>query len=195
MNRNLPSAFAALPILFLLFGLGHAGDKKSPWPILPADAYQKLTARSIKAIEETAKSDAARGARERINVEAAILAGYTMCTKNPGDDAPASLRGAAFAASKLELKKLADFGSSIKTAPKAPASFQAIKVDMLDLMEIFRGKAKRGEGLHPDLQYQPKLKNLNGIEALISGWRPRKSATTTWPRYRRSCRTWRTALP
>ena len=35
------------------------------------------------------------------------------------------------------------------------------------MMEIYRNKSKGGEGIHADLQYQPKLKNLNGIEALI----------------------------
>ena len=35
------------------------------------------------------------------------------------------------------------------------------------MMEIFRGKAKGGEGLHAELQYHPKLKNLNGIEAFL----------------------------
>ena len=41
-------------------------------------------------------------------------------------------------------------------------------------MTLFRNKAKRGEGTHPDLQYQPKLKNLNGIEALIGALGARK---------------------
>ena len=35
-------------------------------------------------------------------------------------------------------------------------------------MLIFRTKVKGGEGIPADLQYQPKLKNLNGIESLIS---------------------------
>ncbi len=43
-----------------------------------------------------------------------------------------------------------------------------------DFMEIYRNKAKGGEGIHADLQYQPKLKNQNGIEALIGALAAKK---------------------
>ena len=135
-------------------------------PILPADAYKELSERSIKAIEEMAKANGP-AAREKINVEAAILAAYTLSTKSAGDDAVAQLRGAALAAPKADLKALAAFGNTIKAAPKAPANGKNLKVELVDLMEIFRNKSKGGEGIHVDLQYQPKLKNLNGIESLI----------------------------
>lgn len=169
MKRSVLTSVAVLSIFGLLVhGAGQAGDKiDSPWkPILPAETYKVLTERSIKAIEETAKANG-KDAREKVNVEAAILAAYTLSAKGPSADGVAQLRGAALAAGKTNLTKLSAFRTLVTTAPKAPADGMGLTVDLLELMEIFRGQAKRGEGIHPDLQFQPKLKNLNGIEALI----------------------------
>ena len=49
-----------------------------------------------------------------------------------------------------------------------------VELDTADGLNIFRSKAKGGEGIHPDLQYQPKLKNQNGIEALLSALAAKK---------------------
>lgn len=169
MKQFVLTSMAALSMIGLLaHGGGQAGDKKdSPWqPILSADAYKELTERSIKAIEETAKGNGKK-AREKVNVEAAILASYTLIAKDPSADRVAQLRGAALAVAKTDLAKLSKFSGVVPTAPKAPANGKDLNVDLLELMEIFRGSAKGGEGIHPDLQYLPKLKNQNGIEALI----------------------------
>jgi len=169
MKQSVLTSVAAVAMVGLLAQSGgEAGDKNdSPWkPILPAEAYKVLTERSIKAIEETAKANG-KNAREKVNVEAAILAGYTLSVETPNADGVAQLRGAALAAAKTKLAKLSDFRGLVTTAPKAAANSSGMDFDLMDMMEIFRGKAKGGEGIHPDLQYQPKLKNLNGIEALI----------------------------
>ncbi len=170
--------------LFLVIGLAsvtllasgvQGGGKSSAWkPYLPDDAYKELTARSIKFIEEIATSGD-KNAHEKTEVEAAILAAYTLSSKNAAGDAASSLRGASLQAAqsarKSDLKKLAAFGKNIATAPKAPAEikdFTAYLQATEPMMKMFLSQKKGGEGIHPDLHYQVKLKNLNGIEALLS---------------------------
>jgi hypothetical protein len=176
MKRSLFCAIAATPILlFLVLSRSHAGGEQGgAWkPFLPADAYKELTKRSIANIETTATSGA-KDAAEKIEAEAAIIVAYTLSVKNRDDAAFSKLRGAALLAVQKarngELKKLADFGKSIASAPNAAAEKITRKEYLQELpwaMEIFKGKSKGGDGLHMDLQYHPKLKNLNGIEALI----------------------------
>lgn len=177
MNRCIFSLISAIAagILVIAVNLQAGGAKGSAWkPFLPDDAYKVLTERSMQAIEETAKG-VDKNAAERIEVEAAVLAGYTLSVKNPKDDAISTLRGAAMkaveAARKNELKKLIEFKKSIAAAPKAPAEVKDIKAYLHatePMMKAFLSKAKGGDGIHADLQYQPKLKNLNGVEALLS---------------------------
>jgi len=186
------SLILALPIVFLALSApltthpsatgergveGEGGDKATPWkPFLSDDAYKELTERSIKAIEAAAKSGD-KNALAKIELEAALLAGFTLSVNNANDDDVAKLRGAALAARKKDLKKLAEFGQSIKTAPKALTEVRDWKSrlpELEELMVFFRNKSKGGEGLHADLQYQPKLENLNGIEALIGALSKKK---------------------
>jgi hypothetical protein len=173
MKKYVVAILVAMPMAVLLLNTGQAGGGKgSPWkPFLPAAAYAELTKRSIATIEGLAKSDL-KDAAERAEFEAAILAGYTLVTKSDKD--VVSLRGAALEAAKVArkggLKKLADFKAIQKAAPPGPAEIKDWKPYLQELqwmMETFRGKTKGGEGLHADLHYQVKLKNLNGIEALI----------------------------
>jgi hypothetical protein len=84
------------------------------------------------------------------------------------------LRGGALEAAKIarkrDLKKLAVFVKTSKlwdVGPKEVKDWKPYLQELQWMMEAFRGKAKGGEGIHPDLQYQVKLKNLNGIEAFI----------------------------
>src|SRR5262249_31138828 len=49
------------------------------------------------------------------------------------------------------------------TEVKWPAVVGKIK----PVMTLFEGKDKKGEGVHPDLLYSPKVKSQNGSEALI----------------------------
>ncbi len=183
MKRILFLAGVAIPVAFLVLTAGRAGDgTATPWkPFLPADAYAELSKRSIAGIEATAKSGV-KDAAERIEAEAAILVGYTLSVKNPGDEAIGKMRGAAILAVQAtrsgELKKLAAFGATIApAAPNAAADKTPRKIYIQELswvMEMFKGKSKGGEGLHAELQYHPKLKNLNGIEALIGALSAKK---------------------
>jgi hypothetical protein len=175
MQRYLLIAVAVLATVLVFFvNDGRAGKNDGAFkPILPEQAYAELTKRSIATIEKTAISGA-KDAAEKVEAEAAVLIGYTLSVNNVGADEVAKLRGAAMqaiqTARKGDVKKLGDFGKSIAAAPKAPAAIKDWKANLQDLqwmMENFRGKAKGGEGLHADLQYHPKLKNLNGTEAFI----------------------------
>jgi len=175
MKRYLLSVIVMLPavVMLLASSVNAEGDKAGAWKtFLPADAFKVLAARSITAIEAIAKSGA-KDAAEKIEAEAAILVGYTMSVKNPGDDVR-RLHGAAIKAVQSarsgDAKKLVGFGKTIASAPKADLDMTPRKAYLQELqwmMETFRGKAKGGEGLHVDLQYHPKLKNLNGTEAFL----------------------------
>lgn len=176
MKRHPISILLMLPAVLLLAGAGsRAGDaKKTGWkPFLPAGAFKELSKRSITAIETIAKSDA-KDADQKIEAEAAILVGYTLSVKNADEGDVAKVRGAALLAVQTarsgKAKQLVDFSKSIAAAPKTPADKTSKKEYLQELqwmMENFRGKAKGGEGLHADLQYHPKLKNLNGTEAFL----------------------------
>ncbi len=50
-------------------------------------------------------------------------------------------------------------GAAEAKAPPAP--------DLDVLMNVFRNKAKKGEGIHPDLHYHPKVKNQDGMESFV----------------------------
>ena len=167
------SGFLSLGVLVCSVD-GGAGKSAAWKPFLPDDAYKELTTRSIGVIEEIAKAPG-KNADDKIEVEAAILAAYTLSSKNAKEDAVSTLRGAALqavqAARKGNLKKLTAFGKSALTAPKAPAEVEDFTTYLHatePMMKMFLSKAKGGEGIHADLQYQVKLKNLNGIEALLS---------------------------
>lgn len=157
------------------------GKVERPWkPFLPDDAYLELTKRSIATIEELAKSDE-KNAAGRAHAEVTILAAYTLAVAKAKDAEVALLRGAAFAGARQigekNIKALAKFSSSIQGSLLAPADVAMLKprgASLDDLMEIFRTKAKGGEGIHLELQYHPKLKNTNGIESLLGALSAKK---------------------
>ena len=175
--------FSAFVVLVLLgSGMGRGGDDKtSPWKaFLSADVYKELSQRSVQAIEAAAKSGD-KNAASQIEIEAAILAGITLSVADTMNQDVSALRGAALGASKVARKKEIDtlkaFGKLSKSGVSAPADRALLRAnlpDVTDLMEIFRNKSKGGEGLHADLQYHPKLKNLNGIEALLGALSAKK---------------------
>lgn len=172
MNRTLLLTIAVMTLtLSVICSQSRAGQDAGFKSILPAEVYKELTRRSIATIEAIAKSTA-KDAAEKCEAEAAILIGYTLSVKD--DDDVSKLRGAALDAVKLarggQVKKLAELGKSITAAPKTAANKATRKEYLQELnwmMENFRGKNKGGEGLHADLQYHPKLKNLNGTEAFL----------------------------
>jgi hypothetical protein len=126
-----------------------AGDKESPWKrFLPEDVYRVLSERSFKAMDEASKA----GNKAKLNVESAILRGYTLSVDRKAGN-PKKGNPETEAELKAELKR---------------------KEFLADMMEIYRNKAKGGEGIHEELQYQPKLKNQNGVESLIGALAAKK---------------------
>jgi hypothetical protein len=147
----------------------HGGDEKgSPWkPFLSEADYAELTRRSMERIAKLAASDDKK-ATDKIHVEAAVLAGYTFSHANGS----LALRDAAV---RVALKKgdveLAKTFAQLAADKKGKGEIRHVKSLLPEtsvLMTPFRSEAKGGEGIHPDLQYQPKLKNQNGIEALLN---------------------------
>ena len=183
MKRFWSSVFVVpLLVLLLVGGMGRGGDDKaSPWKaFLSADVYRELSQRSVQAIEAAAKSGD-KNAATKIEIEAAILAGYTLSIADPKSQEASTLRGAALQASraarKKEIEPLKKFAKTSKSGVLAPADPKLLKANgpaVEELMEIFRNKSKGGEGLNADLQYHPKLKNLNGIEALLGALSAKK---------------------
>jgi hypothetical protein len=185
MTRFLFSASAATSLLFLiLFGASPAGDKEAWKPFLPDDAHKTLTERSIKAIEDLAKADSKENDNaSRIQVEAALLYAGTLSGKNADAIEARIVRGAALSAAKSamdrKVKPLADFAKSVKLEKERPVEpdvklLKPFLPPIDETMTLMRTKAKRGDGLPADLQYQPKLKNLNGSEALIGALAAKK---------------------
>jgi hypothetical protein len=176
MKRYWLFTLVALPIVLLLLSAEaqSGGDKTTASKSFLSDSvYKQLSERSIQTIEATAKADA-KNALGKIEVEAAILAAYTFNVADPKNADVSMLRGAALQAARAvkekDLTLLKEFGKLSKGGVLAPVDVKLLKARMPaieDLMEIFRNKSKGGEGLPAELQYQAKLKNLNGIEALI----------------------------
>lgn len=143
------------------------GDEKaSAWkPLLSEGEYAELVKRSMDRIAKLAESGD-KNAAGKIHVEALVLAGCTLSH----DKGSSTLLGAAslLAREKGSLewaRKLPKLADSAKLEIKF---WRKLLPDTDVLMMPFRNQAKGGEGIHPDLQYHPKLKNQNGIEALLN---------------------------
>ncbi len=146
------------------------GDKKpTPWkPFIPAETYNEITLRSLQTIEKAAVSDD-KTAAQRIEIEAVFLAGCTLSTNPGGGDYRAAARYAADLARSGKFKGLANFSKDFFRIQRDGDVNDVTRITKNTelIMKTMYTKAKGGEGIHPDLQYLPKLKNLNGIEALI----------------------------
>ncbi len=167
IRRPLLASFLFFAAVLLAWQPLHSGDEKgSAWrTFLSEGDYAELTKRSMDRIAKLTASDEKK-ATDKIHVEALVLAGYTLSH----DKASANLRTAA---AKLALEK-----GSLEWAKKLPKLAENPKLmikfwrelfpETSVLMTPFRNQAKGGEGIHPDLMYHPKLKNQNGIEALLN---------------------------
>jgi cytochrome c556 len=152
MNRFLFCAYAAAFILFsLVVGASPGGDKAAPWkPFLPEDAHGVLAMRSMTAVAEAGKA----GNKERAEVEEAISAGYVLSVERKSGELKESARQDEIAKIRGKMQR---------------------KEIFVEMMETFRNRTKqRVDGIHADLQYQPKLKNQNSIEALIGALATKK---------------------
>jgi hypothetical protein len=187
MNRTasiLACTLTLLSFAALWAPAGEAGDAKAPaWKhFLPRQEYEELTKRSLARLGALAKDE--KSEISDVRAEALILAGYAMSTKT----APlASLPQPAQAVKIADLgarkdgaeaaRKLAVKLASGKTDEKDAAeikSWRGAIGDVKDIMYPLATHAKKGEGIHADLKYNDKMKNQNGIEALINALATKK---------------------
>jgi hypothetical protein len=175
--RTLVSALAAgAAVAWLAAGSGGAGGGKGgPFkPILPAEAYKELVGRAAKAVEEgiDRKSE---DSLKRAQVEAVRVAVYTLCTKEGGGSAArqAALKAAEMVRDKKDLAKAKQLAASLpgmKTGGEAPGAapvFTKYLEDVSELMNLYRPRAKGGEGIAPALQASEPLRKQNGIEEKV----------------------------
>ena len=153
------------------------GDK-TPWrPLLSKRIYQELAQREADIIRERLDGNPEQKALNRAKYGAAMIAALTLSMEK--DAVPdEELRGTR--ASALELAELLSNKGPLDGAkklaatlphPQPGAGIQSADRDWTgllqhpDLMDHFRPKAKGGDGLHPDLQSNIRLKGaLNCVE-------------------------------
>jgi hypothetical protein len=151
------------------------GEKSSAWKaVVPESAYAELTKRSLERIGKLAADD--KATLTDLRVEALMLASYTRSVKDAKNSAV--LRQAALALALAASKKSGQDAARKLAAELAAGKgekgggerkdWSAAIGDIKDTMMQFANKAKGGEGIHPDLQYNAKVKNQNGSEALIN---------------------------
>ena len=179
--------FVAAGTLFMLPApaKAQAGAKTPLWKAyLAPDDFQEVTKRSLDRIRVLTRDPRALGS---LRAEAVLLAGYTMSTTDP-----AALAG--FRQKALKIAQLAGESDNAEEARKAareiltlrwnvkpvgPAiEWSAAIGDVADLMSPLAAKAKRGDGIAPELQYLAKLKTDNGIESLLQSLAAKKLTAT-----------------
>ena len=186
MSRILMFALASVSMLAALSTIGQGGDKKpAAWkPFLPESVYSELSKRSLERIGQLAKNE--KAPLTELRAEALILAGTTMSTKAQAAEGmrfdAKNLAEAAGAKNMMpsarELAAALAKGKPVMVRPsdkKWPALIGNIK----DVMMVFASKAKGGEGIPAELQYNPKLKNQNGGEALINALSDKKPSNAS----------------
>lgn len=172
-------ALASLAVLGTVIGEA-GGDKAAAWKtFLPDQAYEELTRRSLERIGALAKSDKKLG---DLRAEALMLAGYTVSAKDGPDKVPVR-HSAVVLATLLEQKEGADAARKLaaeiaagKVGDKGDPvkDWRAVIGDINDVMILVATQARKGEGIHADLQYNDKMKKQNGIEALINALAAKK---------------------
>lgn len=175
---RLTTAAALVGAALLLAEPGRAGDADKAFAtFLPADAYKELVARAVKNIEE-ALADRGSKAVPRAQFNAAMIACYTLSAKDVDAEHLAAARAAAAKVAAL-VKEKGKFDEAAKLAASIPAikgpagkvtaaDIKDFVAARIDIMVHFEPKAKGGEGIHPSLMSNIKLKGaLNGIEEKI----------------------------
>jgi hypothetical protein len=163
-------------LVALVAATGEAGgEKATTWKaFLPDEPAQALAKRSLTRIVERTKKDAEPSGEVR--AEALILVGYAHTVKDASktaelrDGALALVQDAADPKGAEQMHMLAAGLAEGKTKFAEPIKIKdwpQFIGDIKAVMTLFESKAKKGEGLHSDLQYSPKIKNINGSEALI----------------------------
>jgi hypothetical protein len=153
---------------------GDAGGDKTPWqPIVPKEAYDELTKREVEYVK-AALDNPTDATLSRGKFAAVLIAALTLSEKDK--DSASELRGVREQAVRLaqkltkpslaEAKTLAaDLFQQKTDATKALSIPWEGLLTITELMEPLHVKSKGGDGIHPDLQSNVKLKGTqNGIE-------------------------------
>ena len=176
--------------LCLLTHRGDAGGEKEPWQaMLPKEVYQELARREMDIIRERLNGKADEAAIMRARVGATFLAALTMSAKDlPAEEARGTRAAALRLVKTLEqkgqlaaAKKLAAKLPNAKLEPNAKSEIGnwAELITMAEFMDHLRPKDKGGDGMHPDLQSNIRLKGaLNGIEEKVMALAMKELAPT-----------------
>jgi hypothetical protein len=161
---------------WLLAVRSDAGDK-APWqPMLPKEVYEELAKREAETIK-TALDNPSDETLARAKLGAALIAALTLSGKDKGS--AEDLRGVREQAIRLsqvltkgtipQAKMLAGDLFKQKSDPTKKLSIPwETLLTSAELMDHLRTKAKGGDGMHPDLQSNVKLKGaLNGVEEKV----------------------------
>src|SRR5947209_10795033 len=164
--------------LGLLLARTEAGGDKGAWqPILSKEVYQELATREAEAIKTILDGKPDEDALRRAKFAAVMLAAYSKSIQPQGGADNQNLIGVRERAVQLAdaLKKdtlprakelLKDILQAKTMSKSSPDQVHWDKlIERPDLMDHFRVKDKGGDGIHPDLQSNVRLKGaLNGIE-------------------------------
>jgi hypothetical protein len=185
MNRTLRwlvGGVAVLAGIWLLSGRSDAvlGGDKDPWqPILTKEIYQELAKREAEVIKTSLAGSPDEDAIRRARLGATLIAALTLSGNDK--DSAEKLRGVRERAIVLahlltDKTKVAEARKLLDGLLDTPSPDKKMKVDWdklltsADLMDHFRTKKMGGDGIHPDLQSNIKLKGaLNGIEEKLRG--------------------------
>jgi hypothetical protein len=166
-------ALIALPVAWIAMASAQGKPKATFTNIVPKVVYEEATQRSLARIGALAD----KGSIADLRAEAVILAGYTMSAE-AGKSTP-ELRQNAVDLAQLAGKKdgadgarkLAASIAAGKATPKVESAVKdwpAVIGNLKEVMMPFATFTKGGEGIHADLQYNAKVKNQNGSEALLN---------------------------
>jgi hypothetical protein len=161
----------------LLLVRGDAGGDKEPWKtLLSKENYQVLAKREADLVRELLSGKPDDAALRRAKIGSVFLAGYAKSTA-PSEETQTSISTALFLAELLSkagaLEEAKSFAATLPAGKKGVGSTaDAIAwknyLSKADVMDHFSVKSKGGDGIHPDLQSNIRLKGaLNGVEEKI----------------------------
>jgi hypothetical protein len=176
---RLATAAALVACLSLASRPSSAGDADKGFKqFLPPEAYKELVGRAVKNIEEAVAEKSTKGTH-KAQFNAAMIACYTLSARDVDAEHLAAARAAAAKVAAL-LKDKGKHEEAVKLAGaiptiKGPAEGKVAAADLkgfvparIHVMEHFEPKAKGGDGIHPSLMSNIKLKGaLNSIEEKI----------------------------
>ncbi|HYV34715.1 MAG TPA: hypothetical protein VE988_03360 [Gemmataceae bacterium] len=166
--------------LLLLAGRGDAGGDKGPWqPTIPKDIYNELAKREADLVKDLLDGKTGDAAIHRAKFGAMFIAGLTMSAKDGKPDdyratREVALQLASTLSKKGQLAAAQKLASLLPERGKADPKLEGMTItwgtylQKSELMDHFGLKKKGGDGMHPDLQSNIRLKDaLNGIEEKI----------------------------